>query len=157
MQSRWMCQSQRQCKYLTNIGREWAKYRDLSVASCRSRIRLRQIIDLRDTEKSRYFAITESNNCFIIRSNYFREAGSRACLAEAIAEVGISSQFNNLFCRFILHRVIFDIATSDQSKYTCHKIQLLKHSHEHKLLKYNIARKIKLMISKCLLNWDSFI
>ena len=34
---------------------------------CRSR-GLRQIIDLRDTDKSRYFAITEFNNCFIIRS-----------------------------------------------------------------------------------------
>ena len=34
---------------------------------CRSR-RLRQIIDLRDTDKSRYFAITEFNNCFISRS-----------------------------------------------------------------------------------------
>ena len=58
-------------KQLTTIGRGWAKYRDLSVASrsiiCRSR-RLRQIIDLRDTDKSRYFAITEFNNCFIIRS-----------------------------------------------------------------------------------------
>ena len=32
---------------------------------CRSR-RLRQIIDPRDTDKSRYFAITEFNNCFII-------------------------------------------------------------------------------------------
>ena len=53
------------------IGRGWAEYRDLSVASrsiiCRSR-RLRQIIDLRDTDKSRYFAITEFNNCFISRS-----------------------------------------------------------------------------------------
>ena len=29
---------------------------------------LRQIIDLRDTDKSRHFAITEFNNCFIIRS-----------------------------------------------------------------------------------------
>ena len=27
-----------------------------------------QIIDLRDSGKSRYFAITEFNNCFIIRS-----------------------------------------------------------------------------------------
>ena len=34
---------------------------------CRSR-RLRQIIDLRDTDNSRYFAITGYNNCFIIRS-----------------------------------------------------------------------------------------
>ena len=37
------------------------------VIICRSR-RLRQIIDLRDTDKSGYFAITEFNNCFIIRS-----------------------------------------------------------------------------------------
>ena len=51
---------------------------------CRSRrlrrIRLRQMIDLRDTDKSRYFAITEFNDCFIIRSpslffkEYLREA-----------------------------------------------------------------------------------
>ena len=34
---------------------------------CRSR-RLRQIIDLRDIDKSQYFAITEFDNCFIIRS-----------------------------------------------------------------------------------------
>ena len=53
-------------KYLTIIGRGLAKYRNLSVASrsisCRSR-RLEQIIDLRDTDKSRYFEITEFNNC----------------------------------------------------------------------------------------------
>ena len=30
--------------------------------------RLREIINLQDTDKSRYFAITEINNCFIIRS-----------------------------------------------------------------------------------------
>ena len=29
--------------------------------------RLRQVIDLRDPDKSRYFAINEFNNCFIIR------------------------------------------------------------------------------------------
>ena len=29
--------------------------------------RANQIFDLRDTGKSRYFAITEFNNCFIIR------------------------------------------------------------------------------------------
>ena len=40
-------------------------YRDLSVAS---RSRLRQIIDLRDTDKSQYFAITEFNDCFITDS-----------------------------------------------------------------------------------------
>ena len=45
-------------RYLTIIGGGWAKYRDLSVASMR----------LRDTDKSRYFASTEFNNCFIIPS-----------------------------------------------------------------------------------------
>ena len=39
-----------------------AKYRDSSV-SCRSVICLRQITDLLATDKSRYFAITSSNNC----------------------------------------------------------------------------------------------
>ena len=34
-------------------------------------IKLRQIINLWDTYKSRYFAITEFNNCFIIRSPSF--------------------------------------------------------------------------------------
>ena len=50
--------------------------------------KLRQIIDLRDTEKSRYFAITEFNNCFIILSpsfflnKYLREAKRSAILDE---------------------------------------------------------------------------
>ena len=34
---------------------------------CRSR-RLREIIELWDSDKSQYFVITEFNNCFIIRS-----------------------------------------------------------------------------------------
>ena len=34
---------------------------------CRNQ-KLRQIIDLRDTDKSQYFVISEFNNCFIIRS-----------------------------------------------------------------------------------------
>ena len=38
-----------------------------SIIICRSQ-RLRQIIDLRDTDKSLYFATTEFNNCFFIRS-----------------------------------------------------------------------------------------
>ena len=45
--------------HLIIIGRGCAKYRDLSVTSrsiiCRSR-RPRQVIDLQDTDKSRYFA-----------------------------------------------------------------------------------------------------
>ena len=58
----------------TIIERAWAKYHDLSVASrsifCQT-WRLRQIIDLGDTKKSRYSAITEFNNCFIIPSLLF--------------------------------------------------------------------------------------
>ena len=37
---------------------------------CQSQ-RLRQIIDLQDTGKSRYISITKFNNCFIIRSPFF--------------------------------------------------------------------------------------
>ena len=59
------------CKIINNYWTRLNKISWLFVASrsivCRSR-RLRQIIDLRDTEKSWYFAITEFNNCFIIRS-----------------------------------------------------------------------------------------
>ena len=55
---------------ISNYWTRLSKYRDLSVASrsiiYRSR-RLRQIIDVRITGKSRYFAITEFHNCFIIQ------------------------------------------------------------------------------------------
>ena len=68
---------ERQKKFFTIIGPCWAKYHDLSVASSR---RLRQIIDLWDTDKSWHFTITEFNNCFFIWSSslffneYLREA-----------------------------------------------------------------------------------
>ena len=59
---------------INNYWARWVKYRDLSVASrsiiCRSR-RLRQIIVGQDTDKSRHFAVTEFNTCFIIRSPFF--------------------------------------------------------------------------------------
>ena len=76
---------------------------DLSLASkliiCRSRrlrrIRLRQMIDLRDTDKSRYFAITEFNDCFImIRSpslffkEYLREAKRSAIFTQERSQEG---------------------------------------------------------------------
>ena len=50
--------------------------------------RLRQIIDLRDTDKSRCFEIAEFNNCFIIRSpslffkTYPREAKRSAIFTQ---------------------------------------------------------------------------
>ena len=91
-----------------------AKYRDLSVASrsiiCTSR-RLRQIIiDLRDTDKSRYFAIAEFNNCFIIRSpslffnEYLREAKLSAIFhARAIAR----RRIRKAWCRLRMSRKLF--------------------------------------------------
>ena len=60
----------------------------------RSIIRLRQIIDLGDTDKSRYFAITEFNNCFIIRSpslffnEYPREAKRSAIFTQERSQEG---------------------------------------------------------------------
>ena len=51
-------------RIINNYWTRFRKYLDLSVAS-----RLVIIIDLRDTGKSRYFAITEFNSCFIIRSS----------------------------------------------------------------------------------------
>ena len=50
--------------------------------------RLGQIIDLRDTDKSPYFAMTEFNNCFIIGSpslffkQYLREAKRSAIFTQ---------------------------------------------------------------------------
>ena len=41
---------------------------------------LRQIIDLQDTDKSQYFAITEFNNCFIIQSPSLNILGKRSNL-----------------------------------------------------------------------------
>ena len=73
--------------YLTIIGRGWAKDRDLSV-------RLRQIIDLRDTDKSRSFATTEFNHCLIIRSpscfcnEYLREAKRSAIFTQGGSQEG---------------------------------------------------------------------
>ena len=60
----------------------------------RSVIRLRQVIDLQDTDKSRYFAITEFNNCFIIRSpslffnEYPREAKRSAIFTQERSQEG---------------------------------------------------------------------
>ena len=86
---------------LTIIGRGWAKYRDLLVASrsivYRSRRRLRQITDLRNTDKSRYFAITEFNNCFIIWSPFFWSTkyikSLRCLLGEPIRHFHTRAQF----------------------------------------------------------------
>ena len=76
----------------------WTRLASRSII-CRSP-RLRQIIDLRDTDKSRYFAITEFNNCFIIQSSslfsIFGGSGKRALLAEIN---WFPSQLDNLFCR----------------------------------------------------------
>ena len=66
-------------------------------------------IDLRDTDKSPYFAITEVNNFFIIRSPSFffvcfcfREAVSARCLAEStrvMAPINWFPSQHNYICR----------------------------------------------------------
>ena len=60
--------------------------------------------ELRDTDKSRYFAITEFNNCIIIRPlslffiEYLRKAVSARCLPGVMTEIKwFPSHFNNLF------------------------------------------------------------
>ena len=62
------------CKIIYCYWTKFSKYRVLSMATrsiiCRS-LRLRHIIDLQDTNKSRYFGITEFNNFFIIQSSSF--------------------------------------------------------------------------------------
>ena len=106
-----------------------AKYRDLSVASrsiiCTSR-RLRQIIiDLRDTDKSRYFAIAEFNNCFIIRSpslffnEYLREAKLSAIFhARAIARRRIRKALKSV------------VSFTHEQKIICSQTQLDDIAHE---------------------------
>ena len=54
-------------KIITSYWTRLSKILLFSMAS-RSIIRLRQIIDLWDIDKSRYFGITEFKNCFIIQS-----------------------------------------------------------------------------------------
>ena len=74
---------------------------------CRSR-RLRQIIDLRDSDRSRYFAITEFSNRFIIRSpslffnEYPREAKRSAIFTQERSQEGekhgFLTQEQNIIC-----------------------------------------------------------
>ena len=68
-----------------------------------------QIIDLRDTGKSRYFAITEFNNCFIIGSwpslffnEYFREAKR-----SAIFHPRVTARRRKAWYRLRMSRILF--------------------------------------------------
>ena len=68
-----------------------------------------QIIDLRDTGKSRYFAITEFNNCFIIGSwpslffnVYFREAKR-----SAIFHPRVTARRRKAWYRLRMSRILF--------------------------------------------------
>ena len=66
-----------------------------------------QIIDLRDTDKSRYYAITEFNNCFIIRSpsfffnEYPREAKRSAIFTKERSQEGEKTRFPLRMCRIL--------------------------------------------------------
>ena len=108
-------------KKLTIIGRGWAKYRDLSMAS-RSMSR-RQIIDLRDTDKSRYFAITEFNNCFIIRSptlfffnEYPREAKRSTIFTQERSQEGEKQGFLYAYAEYYLQ--------PNTSKHSCTALRI---------------------------------
>ena len=89
--------------YFTIIGRGWAKYHDLSVTSrsmiSRSR-RMRQIIDLRDTDKSRYFVIIDHGVCFF--NEYPREARQSAIFTQERSQEGESTvsftHVQNIIC-----------------------------------------------------------
>ena len=68
-----------------------------------------QIIDLRDTGKSRHFAITEFNNCFIIGSwpslffnEYFREAKR-----SAIFHPSVTARRRKAWYRLRMSRILF--------------------------------------------------
>ena len=75
---------------LTIIERGWAKYRRLFVSGLGDQLfaeaeRMRQIIDLRNNDKLRYFVIIEFNNCFIIRSLFFWSTKDAKSLSDSSA------------------------------------------------------------------------
>ena len=101
-------------KYLTIIARGWAKYRDFFVASrsiiCQSR-RLRQIIvsrrsiiDLRDTDKSRYFVITEYHSIteFVFFNEYPWEAKQSAIFRQERSQEGEKHGFLYTWAEYYL-------------------------------------------------------
>ena len=73
----------------------------------------RQIIDLRDTDKSRYFAITVFNNCFIIRSpswffnEYPREPKRSAIFTQERSQEGEKQGFHYACAEYYLQPVWF--------------------------------------------------
>ena len=77
--------------------------------------RLRQIIDLRDIDKSRYFAITKFNNCFIIRSPFFwstKYIKSLSACSELIGHfhmsvVSITHEQNIIWSKTLICRQLF--------------------------------------------------
>ena len=97
-------------KLLAIVGRGWAKYRDLSVASrstiCQSPM-LRQIIDLRDTDRSRYFAITEFNYCFIIQSPSFFNEYLREAKLSAFFHARTIARRRRVWFRLRMSRILF--------------------------------------------------
>ena len=107
-----------------SIGRGWAEYRDLSVASRSIISRSRGgVIDLRDTDKSRYFAITKFNNCFIIRSlnlflkEYLQQAKRSAIFMQERSQEGESM-----------------VSFTHEQNSICSQKQLNDIAHEHTII-----------------------
>ena len=109
-----------------SIGRGWAEYRDLSVASRSIISRSRGgVIDLRDTDKSRYFAITKFNNCFIIRSlslffkEYLQEAKRSVIFTQERSQEGESM-----------------VSFTHEQNSICSPKQLNDIAHEHTIINF---------------------
>ena len=80
---------------------------------------MRQIIDLRDTDKSRYFAIPEFNNCFIIRS--------QVCFHILIT----SWKLREAVCHFSFENVV---PTTHEQNVICSKTRLDGTTHEQTII-----------------------
>ena len=92
----------------------WARLSKISCSVSGERINYlpkpRQKIDLRDTDKSRYFAITEFNNYFIIRSPFFWSAkyvkSLSACSGNRSAILTQERSFNDAWAECICSKTL---------------------------------------------------
>ena len=112
-------------KYLTIIGRVWTKYGDLSVVS-RSIIIIYLLI-CETLTKSRYFWISEFNNCFLIRSpslflnEYLREAKRSAIfharvIAKHTTQLDDTAHKQNIICRQLFCRSRGGLSTNEKDE-----------------------------------------
>ena len=102
------------CGHTIIINNYWMRLSKISrfvsgeqIIMCWSR-RLRQIIDVRDTGKWRYFAITEFNNCFIIRSpSLFFNDHLREVKRSAFFHARTLARRRKAWCCLCISRMLF--------------------------------------------------